>query len=1066
MDPEFELRPLSSGRLRLPRSSSRTAVAPVRSGFGGPLRFLGRILRFFLPMPGRAHRWRSALLRTGGAAILLGLLYVGFIWFTLPDISDPRSLFAPQSTVITDRSGIELYRLFNEQDRTYVPAAQIPDVMKKAIIAIEDQRFYDRGCLDLRAIARAVFLLGQAGGGSTLTRQLARNALGLKQENLVNRKIKEIVLGCQMESKFSKQELLELYLNWIPFGQNAYGIEQASRTYFARSASGLTLAQAAVLAALPQRPSYFNPYGSHVRTQVSDAIRDDVLRGRITSASQIPDAVVTLGLLGADIGTGSTTVYVGGRTDTVLKSMQDQGLITEQERLRALEEIETLTFQPIRSAIRAPHFVLWVREQVENLLGAQSEKGILERGGLKIQTTLDWKLQEIAEKVVAGHREDILKRFGAHNIALVALDPVTRDVLAYVGNSDFSDEKDGGKIDMVRAPRQPGSSFKPIVYAAAFQQGYTPATVLYDVPTKIGNDQPQDFDGKTLGPLTIRQALGASRNIPAAKAFFLAGGEQPILDLARDLGAPTPLAERAALKPSTDFGSGSSAAAYEYGWPLALGAAETPLLEMTEAYASIGDGGRYVPVQSLLKVEDRKGALLYAAERAKDERQVLDPRIAYQITSILSDASVRPTDYWKTQLTVSGYEAAAKTGTSNKCLEWKDKNTCKLRKPDNAWVLGYTPNLVAGVWSGNADSSSMFEKGDGLNTSSPLWKEFMERAHRILQNPKTAFTPPPGIIQPQISTLSGELPTPCTPIRYRRADIFLEERPPTLPDPACAELIVDQVTNLLASDACPKEAQSSGSFLIAKSVLADRWPMWEKGVQTWAAEQMALWTATPDHSGSLLPLPLAPTEKCDPSLTPGRLTKPTLSILSPEEDGSVTYPAFRPRLSYTVGSKVREVRYVIDGKRVAVRSGPFDSAQGKSFDEPLRVPRSISRDGSHRLEITLMDEYFNTVTASVKFRFGDGGSGLSVSLVEPIDGFSILQGAILTMRADVRDDSGTLKYVQFFLDDLLLTTKPREPFTLDYGITTAPGTYHLLAVATDLTGKTTEDSVTVTVTQD
>ncbi|MFH0851470.1 MAG: Ig-like domain-containing protein, partial [Candidatus Peregrinibacteria bacterium] len=416
-----------------------------------------------------------------------------------------------------------------------------------------------------------------------------------------------------------------------------------------------------------------------------------------------------------------------------------------------------------------------------------------------------------------------------------------------------------------------------------------------------------------------------------------------------------------------------------------------------------------------------------------------------------------PTDYWKTQLTVNGYEAAAKTGTSNKCLEWKDKNTCKLRKPDNAWVLGYTPNLVAGVWAGNADSSSMYDKGDGLNTTSPLWKEFMERAHRVLKDPKTAFTPPQGIIQPQISMLSGELPTPCTPVALRRPDVFLEERPPTLQDPACAQLVVDKVTGLLASDLCPVEARSSGSFLVAKSILAERWPTWEEGVQKWVSEQMVLWNAAPDHSGSILPLPVAPTEKCDPALTPGRLIKPTLHILSPGENGTVPYPVFRPKVSSSVGSKTRELTFSVDGKRLAVRTA-------EPFDEPLRIPRSIDRTGTHTFTVTLVDEYYNSVTETTHFRFGEAGP-LSVRLVEPSGDLTLSQGSTLEVRAEVDDTEGTLKYVQFFLDDLLLTTKPREPFALSYGLTVSPGTYRVSAVATDFSGKTTEDSVALTVTE-
>ncbi|MDD5623880.1 MAG: transglycosylase domain-containing protein, partial [Candidatus Peribacteraceae bacterium] len=959
-------------------------------------------------------------------------------------------------TVITDRNSTELYRVFTEEDRTYVSGASIPDHLKKAVIAIEDQRFYERGCLDVRALFRVFLRFGQAGGASTLTRQLARNALDLKRENLVNRKFKELILGCELESQHSKDELLELYLNWIPFGQNAYGIEQASRVYFATSASGLTLAQSAVLAALPQRPSYFSPYGSHLRTTVTKEVEADVLRGRITTASQISENDTTIGLLGAFIGTGSTTLYVGGRTDQVLRNMQEQGFITEQERLKALAEIDTLKFQPAREDIRAPHFVLWVRDQAEQLLGATAEKGILEQGGLTIQTTLDWKLQEVAEKVVANHQQDILDRFGAHNIALVALEPKTREILAYVGNTDYADEKDGGKIDMVQVPRQPGSSFKPIVYAAAFQQGYSPATILYDVQTKIGEDEPRDFDGTFKGLMTIRQALGASRNIPAAKAFFLAGGEEPILTLASALGAVTPLQHRTELRNGKPEG-------FDYGWPLALGAAETPLLEMTQAYSAFADGGMVKPVVSILRITDRKGNLLYAADEERPGQQAIDPRIAYQITSVLSDVSVRPNDYWKSQLSVSGYETAAKTGTSNKCLEWENEKTCKLRKPDNAWVLGYTPVLVAGAWSGNADSSSLFEKGDGLNTTSPIWKEFMERAHKLLPQGATKFPVPEGIVTPQVSLLSGELPTPCTPVALRKAEVFLAERAPTEQDPACAQLMVDKVTHLLASDACPKEAQESGSFLVAHSILPERWPTWEEGVQKWVSEQMALWYATPDHSGSILPLPVAPTEECDPALTPGRLTKPTLTVLTPEENGNVNYPAFRPKIAYTVGSSVREVRYQIDGKRVAL-------ALTAPFDPPIRVPRSLDESGLHTLTVTLVDEYYNEATETVRFRFGEGGGeggstagSLSVRFTSPVGDVTVQQGGPVPMKAEVEDPDGMLKYVQFYLGDTLLTTKPKEPFVLTYDMRVSPGTYTLRAVATDLNGKTAEDSVTVTV---
>ncbi len=986
---------------------------------------------------------------------VLVILYFVILWITLPDIADPTNLLASQSTVITDRNGIELYRLFNEEDRTFVPGELIPDSMKQASVAIEDERFYERGCLDLRAIARAIVLLGRAGGGSTITRQLARNALNLQEENKYQRKIKELVLGCQLENRYEKEELLELYLNWIPFGRNAYGVEQASRQYFNTSAEKLTLAQSAVLAALPQRPSYFSPYGQHVHTSVTDEVYERIIDGRITSITQISTDDMTIGLLGAYAGTGSSVVYVGGRTDQVLKNMEEQGYITEAQRLSAIQELETMTFEPAREDIRAPHFVLWVRDQVETMFAGTFEEGLLEQGGLRIETTLDWDLQERAEEAIARYREDLTTRFGGDNMAMVALDPETNEILAYVGNMDYADEEHGGKIDMVQAPRQPGSSFKPFVYAAAFQRGYGPATPIYDVPTKIGNDEPQNYDGKYRGLMTIRMALGASRNIPATKAYFLAGQEDQILTLVSALGAPTPLARKEELQ--IERGT------FDYGWPLALGAAETPLLEMTNAYGALARGGIAKPVVSIRRITDKKGNLL--SETEEDEgKSVLDERIAYQITSILSDESARPEEVWRTQLSVPGFKAAAKTGTSNKCMEWKEielgpsekRQVCLLRKPDNAWVMGYTPNLVVGAWMGNANSAAMFDKADGLNSVSPFWRDFMVSAHRTFENPKTDFKKPAGLIMPQISTLSGELPTNCTPVILRRADVFLEDRAPKLPDPACAILTVDKVTHLLASDECPSEARESGSYLVAKSVEGDRWPTWEEGVQKWVKQQMELWNATPDHSGSFLPLPVAPTEKCRLELTPGRLSKPQVRIITPAPNGSATYPTFQPRIHIESKAKILSVQYAVDGQKVA-------TVTVDPFTQTIRVPKSVAESGQHTLTVTLTDEYYNTASTSVNFTFKEDTSIPVIEFVLPRGDIRLPAGGELTMQANAQDLESGIKYVQFFLGDTLLTTKPKEPFEMIYTIKEAAGVYQIKAKAFDMSGNSAEAVRTLTV---
>ena len=994
---------------------------------------------------------RSVCIRVGSTVFTFIVFYLLFLWITLPDISDPRSFLASQSTVVLDRNGVELYRFFQEEDRTFVDGEIIPQHLKHAIIAIEDERFYDRGCLDIRAIARAAFGLGRSGGASTLTRQLARNALQLKQENIYNRKLKELVLGCQMEGAYTKDELLNLYLNWIPFGQNAYGVEQASQLYFGVPVEELTLGQSAVLASLPQLPTYYNPYGSHRHTQVDDHITEKIINGTITKSSQISDDDVWIGLLGAYAGTGATTVYVGGRTDQVLKNMEDQELITESERLAALEELETITFQPSRENIRAPHFVLWVRKQVEELFAGTSDAGLLEQGGLTIETTLDWQLQEIAEGVVEKHRQDLLDRYGARNIALFALDAPTREIISYVGNADYSDQEFGGKIDMVHAPRQPGSSFKPFVYASAFEKGYSPATILFDVPTKIGDNEPQNFDGLFMGPMSIRRALGSSRNIPAAKAFFLGGGEDAILQLVSSMGAPTPLERRRELAQEREGG-------FDYGWPLALGAAETPLAEVVNAYATFADGGVFKDYISIRKIRDKHGNILYQAEEDTGGKQALDERIAYQITSVLSDKSVRPDEYWQSQLSIGPYQTAAKTGTSNKCLEWEEEEQiCLLRKPDNAWLIGYTPNIVAGVWVGNADSSAMFDKAGGLNTASPIWHDYLASAHRKLINPTTEFPVPDGIVQPQVSRLSGELASECTPVHLRQADVFLKENAPKELDPACQQLTVDKVTGLLASEECPEDAQEDGSFFAGHSILPNRWPLWEEGVQEWMLEQMELWNATPDHSGSLLPLPQAPEEFCDPSLTPGRLIAPTVKIVSPKDGGIAAYPAFIADIDWNAGSEILEVKYLIDGKRAAVETEP-------PFSATIRVPRSVRQTGTHTLEVQLEDEYFNKAVDTISFRFGEDKNAPFVRFTEPRNR-TFSAGDSVTMRVDADDDEGGIKYVQFYLNDVLLSTKPKAPYEMTYILDVPNGIHTLRAVAEDMARHRTETSLDIGVGQ-
>lgn len=930
--------------------------ADTRQGPSKMRRVLMAIVRFAGKSRTR-RQWGMLGLKTCAALAGIGFIILAILWFTLPNIDDPQTMFPAQSTVILDRNGIELYRLYSEQDRTYVRGADISPFVKSATIAIEDERFLSRSaCFDIIGYARAG--LSQLApnffvrsGGSTLTQQFAGNALVGRQRS-ITRKVRELMLACELERKYNKDELLELYLNWIPYGHNAYGIEQASKNYFGIGAKDLTLAQSAVLASLPQRPSYFNPYGSQLYTTVSEQTTLQIMRGDITTVSQIPDAAIRIGLIGAHVGSGATTIYIGGRTDQVIRNMLNQGKITADDQVQALKDLQSMKFVRARQNIRAPHFVLQIQKEVQEILGI--DEAMLEKGGFRITTTLDWNIQQAAEKSVTSHKEDIVKRFGAANIALVSLAPKTREILAYVGNADFSDNENQGKIDMARSPRQPGSSFKPFAYLTAFEAGYGPGSIVYDVPTKFGTDQPANFDASFWGLTTMRLALAGSRNIPAIKAFFLGGGEDSLLALASRMGVPTPSEQKERIrKTQSDF---------DYGWPLAIGAAEVPLLEMVQGYATIADGGNFLPVKGILKITDKDGNIRYLPKE-EVPHQVIDERYTAQITSILSDVTARPNDYWKTVLSVPGYDAAAKTGTSNKCLERDKKNTCTLRRPESTWTIGFTPNIITGVWAGNATSQSLFDKADGLTTAAPVWHDFMVDAHKKLENKKATFSLPSRISRPQVSRLSGKLASVCTPVNLRSTDIFLDENVPAEEDTACVLLRVDKVTGLLSSPTCPADAVEERAFFLPKSELPERWPLWEAGVQEWVTKQMEAWNANETHSGSILPLPVAPTKECDPSLTPGRDIKPEISIVSPSPSDVVPYPIFEVELDLSRGSAFSEIKFNIDGKAtITYTEGPWS---GRS----IRVPRTIDREGTHTLTVTITDKYFNTATASTTFRF-------------------------------------------------------------------------------------------------
>jgi len=595
-----------------------------------------------------------------------------------------------QSTKIYDRTGkILLYDIYGEEKREIVSLDQIPDYLKSAVITAEDAKFYQHKGLDFKGIMRAVLtnikLRKPAQGASTITQQLIRSSF-LTRKKTIERKIKEIILTLELERRYSKDKILEWYLNQIPFGGNCYGVEAAAQTYFKKHISEISLTEAATLASLIQAPSYY----------ISN--KDDLLT----------------------------------RKDYVLNQMAKLGYITEEESQKA--QTEELEFSEILRPIKSPHFVIessYVKSYLEKKYG----EDFLKEKGLKVITTIDWELQSFAEEII----EEISKsneNYNANNAAMVAVDPRTGEILAMVGSKDYFGEsfpegcetsEDGCLFEpefnvATSGKRQPGSAFKPFVYATALQKGYTPETILWDVKTEFNPDcdedaietedeyglpcyHPQNYDGKFRGKVSIRQSLGQSLNLPSVKLLYLAGVKNS-LKTAKNVGITT----------LTD--------PKRYGLSLVLGGGEVKLLEMVSGFGVFATEGLKISPVGILKIEDSEGNII--EENKKDLKRVLDIQTARSINSILSDNEARaPMFGYNSSLYFKDYQVAAKTGTTQYF--------------NDAWTIGYTPFIVVGVWVGNNNNAPMAEK-PGIFFAGTIWREFMEKV--LASHPKENFEDP------------------------------------------------------------------------------------------------------------------------------------------------------------------------------------------------------------------------------------------------------------------------------------------------------------------------------------
>jgi 1A family penicillin-binding protein len=784
----------------------------------------------------------------------------------LPSPGKVNKRFIAESTKIYDRTGEHLlYDVHGEEKRTLIPFTEMPESLRAATLSLEDQDFYSHHGIKFTSIIRSVIKdvlhRGAAQGGSTITQQFVKNSL-LTNEKTLTRKVKEVILSLEVEQKFSKDEILEMYLNEIPYGSNAYGIEAAAQTYFGKHAKELALDEAALLASLPKAPSTYSPYGSR-------------------------------------------TEQLKIRQEVALKNMAKLGYITDEQATEAIAVDVLRKVIPQKDIIAAPHFVMFIKEYLDQKYGELS----IEQSGLRVYTTLDWDKQMAAEQAVREGAEKN-KKWKASNAALVAIDPKTGQILAMVGSKDYFDSSIDGQVNVAIRERQPGSSMKPYIYLTAFEKGYSPDTLLYDTPTQFDTTEgesyaPQNYDGKFRGPIAMKEALPQSLNIPAVKTLYLIGVKD-------------------AIKTAQDLGITTLTHPDRYGLSLVLGGGEVKLIDHVGAYASLATGGIKRQKTGILRVEDAKGTVLEEYNNDPGERVVEEKYIAILDHIMSTNAYRAPVFGENNPLRFDNRQVAAKTGTTN---EFRD-----------AWTVGFTPSIAVGVWVGNNDNAAMTPGADGSVVAAPIWRSFMDKA--LINTPIENFPE----YKPEDTENKDAVDKPLMNGKVDSKENVkvceIKNNNYCLANNYCRDKDVTKKTFVSSHDILFYVDRNDPTGAIPDKPDRDsQYKAWEKGVKDWYSDNKKVILGDP------------PKDSCSQDDFPGY--KPSLTIST---SGDTSSSSITLSVSIDAPYGVKSVTYEVDGKDAGTStSKPYSI----SYDIPLDKNNSTISVGAK-----LEDANGNTATAS------------------------------------------------------------------------------------------------------
>lgn len=948
-------------------------------------------------------------------------LIIWGVWFylnvikQLPDISDIENAVFSEASVIVDKNWVELYKLF-EENRKYISYDDISDNFVHAIVAIEDQRYWENPWVDWKWTLRSAITNIRSnelrGWWSTITQQVIKNIL-LTPEKKYTRKFKEIILALKLVNyvrddisathqdlskkevdRKMKEKILELYSNYIFLWNNTYGIETASNTYFNVSADELTVLQWAILASLPKAPSTYDPYSENrwllmgemiieadtnslessieITEELSAAVMDDMKRkiSEATFWSRDDTWVISFldGLLTTDFeweGITYQVTYNIWRKDLVLARMYDEKYITEDQLKKAL--IDWMEFEFWRNSIeiKAPHFVFWVIDELQK----KYDQDILRTGWLTITTTLDYEIQKLAEESME-ENEGHYDVYQAVNSSLIYLDSHTWDVLAYVWSRDYNNDDIDGQVDMVRAARQPWSIIKPFVYGLWFMNvKLTLDSPIYDVKMKIGSYEPQNADGKFNWLTTLKQALAASRNIPAIKMFMSAGGEQSMKNFLASLWLNGLIMDRD-----------------HYGYALSLWAAETPMLEMANAYAHLSATWKPAHINPILEVRASDEALLYSKEIELQE-EVVPGWVAYLMWKILSDKTNFPQD-WRANFTVPGIEVATKSGTSNiETSTWE-------KLPRDGWLATYTPSKVLLLRSGNTDGSAMRRDAYGWWLNSPTWKSFMTKLknQQYIQNESMQET---WVKQVSVSKISGKLASVDTPLVFMKQSLWYINSLPTEYDSHISSYEIDTLCDGKPTDLTPEASLGTAWYLRPESIMPNGYDQddimtrWRNGwLESFSSENVIYTLSFPE-------------EECEERALIEELWEISLNLMEPKEGQSVTR-------SFSLWHQTKSPFVVTDMKLslddIELTTISYNKETPLVDIQDIVIPDSIE-DGTYIFKAEIFDDKWYSDSKSVKITIWSAWD----DIVPPY----LIKNKVKVTK----NDDGTFNVVLLFADD-------------------------------------------------